>query len=85
MTLRNLHHGTFSRLVAAEVVAAKGNHLVPLAVWWSAVAALVWQHFHLRHRNTRGRADHIRFGARSAHPSSGSVSVVRPVGCPYGV
>ncbi|MGW4481411.1 vitamin K epoxide reductase family protein [Rhodococcus triatomae] len=47
VTLRNLHHGTFSRPVTADVVAAKGNHLLPLVVWYVAVAVLIWQHFYL--------------------------------------
>ncbi|MGW0043164.1 vitamin K epoxide reductase family protein [Rhodococcus sp. NPDC003348] len=46
VTLRNLHHGTFSRPVRAEVVAAGGNHLVPVTVWFLAVAALVIHRFY---------------------------------------
>lgn len=46
VTLRNLHHGTFSRPIRAEVVAAKGNHLVPLIAWYVAVGALVYFRFY---------------------------------------
>ncbi|NLE80887.1 MAG: vitamin K epoxide reductase family protein [Rhodococcus sp.] len=45
VTLRNLHHGTFSRPVRADVVSAAGNHLVPVAVWFLAVTALVIYRF----------------------------------------
>ncbi|MGW0175908.1 vitamin K epoxide reductase family protein [Rhodococcus sp. NPDC003322] len=46
VTLRNLHHGTFSRPIRAEVVSAGGNHLVPVTVWFLAVAALVIDRFY---------------------------------------
>ncbi|AQA22336.1 vitamin K epoxide reductase family protein [Rhodococcus sp. MTM3W5.2] len=45
ITLRNLHHGTFARPIRAEAVSAGGNHLVPVTVWFLAVAALVIYRF----------------------------------------
>ncbi|UOT08549.1 vitamin K epoxide reductase family protein (plasmid) [Rhodococcus opacus] len=45
VTLRNLHHGTFTRPVPTEVVSAGGNHLLPVTVWVLAVAALVLHRF----------------------------------------
>ncbi|MFD4182302.1 vitamin K epoxide reductase family protein [Rhodococcus sp. NPDC058514] len=46
VTLRNLNHGTFARPIRADVVTAAGNHVVPLTVWFLAVAALVIHRFY---------------------------------------
>ncbi|MBC2644843.1 MULTISPECIES: vitamin K epoxide reductase family protein [unclassified Rhodococcus (in: high G+C Gram-positive bacteria)] len=45
VTLRNLHHGTFTPPVRAAVVSAGGNHLLPVTVWVLGVAALVLHRF----------------------------------------
>lgn len=45
VTLRNLHHGTFTRPKRAGVVSGAGNHLLPVTVWFLAVAGLVFHRF----------------------------------------
>lgn len=46
VTLRNLHHGTFTRPRPARVVSTSGNHVVPVTVWFLGVAALVIHRFY---------------------------------------
>ncbi|MFC9767604.1 vitamin K epoxide reductase family protein [Rhodococcus jostii] len=45
VTLRNLHHGVFTRPVSAAVVTARGNHLLPITAWMLGVAGLVAYRF----------------------------------------
>ncbi|MDH6283999.1 vitamin K epoxide reductase family protein [Prescottella agglutinans] len=46
ITLRNLHHGTFTRPIRAEAVSRAGNHLLPVTVWFLAVTGLVLHRFY---------------------------------------
>ena len=45
VTLRNLHHGVFTRPVSAAAVTARGNHLLPVTAWVVGVAGLVGYRF----------------------------------------
>ncbi|MBM4569032.1 Vitamin K epoxide reductase [Rhodococcus hoagii] len=46
VTLRNLHHGTFTRPIQSDAVTAAGNHLLLVTAWFLAVAALILHRFY---------------------------------------
>ncbi|EOM77580.1 Vitamin K epoxide reductase [Rhodococcus rhodnii] len=46
VTLRNLHHGVFTPPVAANVVAARMNHVLPVLVWFVGIGILVYLRFY---------------------------------------